>query len=347
MICSLTVVHLAKSGGLSAPAAGWEHALGLPAGTPSWPLDTCQRWLQVFQGPAARKIRPEMLPEGMEVFHGTEAYEFLLEVATGLASQLAGETNILGQMKLAWSLQSAQVPWLQWLFADAKEIRAKFLSEVGGASYGRLVRQLLRQTHGAEAGPVLVVGAGDMAETICPWLRATRLQILNRTPARAEALAAELRKHPGAAVEVVDPAEAEAAWRGASAVVVCVPFDAAEDARRRNWLRPESSPEGATPVVHLGGNRAQAGAWNAVPRFSCLDDVYALQSQADGRRDRQIALASLACAERARHRGLGSSLSHPHGWEDLPAFFPFTAFQLGGARRASARPECDAEAIAA
>ena len=31
--------------------------------------------------------------------------------------------------------------------------------------------------------------------------------------------------------------------------------------------------------------------------------------------------ARAACSERARHRALGLSLSHPHGWEDLPAFF--------------------------
>jgi hypothetical protein len=311
-------------------------------------LETCQRWLLVVQRPTVSLAGVTLpLPPGMAVLHGTEAYDFLLEVATGLASQLAGETNILGQMKAAWSQQSPQFPWLQWLFADAKEIRAKHLSEVGGASYGRLVRQLLRSSDAPERGPVLVVGAGDMAETICPWLRATTLQILNRTPARAEALAERLRLHPGAPIEVVPPAAAEAAWRHASAVVVCVPFEPREDALRLAWLRAATTLDSTPLIIHLGGHRAQAGLWNSLPQFRCLDDVYALQHQADDRRDRQITLALQACAERARHRGLGSSLSHPHGWEDLPAFFPFTGFHCGWLSPLNRPPEFIPEALAA
>ena len=330
MIRGLTVFHVAKAGGLRAPAEGWEQAAGIPAVAPLWRLDTCQRWLAVTQGTFA--VSSAKLPVGAEVFRDSEAYEFLLEVATGLASQLAGETNILGQLKAAWSGGAAQAPWLQWLFADAKEIRAVHLAEVGGASYGRGVRQLLRLAGASPAGPTLVVGAGDMAETVCPWLRAGPLQLLNRTLARAEALAARLRAHPGAPIEVLPAAAAESAWRQARAVVLCVPFSPNDDQFLREWARA------ATVIVHLGGPRSQAGAWNSLPQFRCLDDLFALQHRADAHRDRQLALAALACAERARHRNLGSSLSHPHGWEDLPQFFPFTAFQLGGTRPAMRSP---------
>ncbi len=330
MIRGLTVFHVAKAGGLRAPAEGWEQAAGIPAAAPVWRLDTCQRWLAVTQGTGAQSSAK--LPAGMEVFQDCEAYEFLLEVATGLASQLAGETNILGQLKAAWSGGAPQAPWLQWLFADAKEIRASHLSEVGGASYGRGVRQLLRLAGASPAGATLVVGAGDMAETVCPWLRAGPLQLLNRTIARAEDLASRLRAHPGASVEVLAAGAAENAWRQARAIVLCVPFSPADDWCRLGWARS------AAVIVHLGGSRTQAGAWNSLPQFRCLDDLFALQHRADAHRDRQLALAALACAERARHRNLGSSLSHPHGWEDLPQFFPFTAFQLGGTRPAMRSP---------
>lgn len=326
MIRGLTVFHVAKAGGLRAPAEGWEQAAGIPPAAPVWRLDTCQRWLVVTHAPIA--LSAAKLPLGMEVFRDCEAYEFLLEVATGLASQLAGETNILGQLKAAWSGGAAQAQWLQWLFADAKEIRAGHLAEVGGASYGRGVRHLLRLAGASPAGPTLVVGAGDMAETVCPWLRSGPLQLLNRTQARAEALAARLRVHPGAPVEVLPAGAAESAWRQARAIVLCVPFAPTDDQLLLEWART------ATVIVHLGGPRAQAGAWNSLPQFRCLDDLFALQHRADARRDRQLALAALACAERARHRNLGSSLSHPHGWEDLPQFFPLTAFQFGGTRPA-------------
>lgn len=317
MICGLTVFHATKTGSVSGADAAWAQ-LASPASDAVWCLDTCQRRLLVSLDPQARQ---QPVPPGVQRLHGSDAYEFLLRVATGLASQLAGETNIFGQLKAAWNHEAPKTPWLQWLFADAKEIRARHLSEVGGASYGRSVRQLLRQPgHEPLAGPVLLIGAGDMAESVAPWLRAWPLQVLNRTESRAEALVAKLREQPGEAVSVVPVRHQELAWRSAGAVVVCIPADAAADAASLAWL--ELSLHGAgVPVIHLGVHRAQAGRWSALPDFRCLEDVYALQSLADDRRDRQLAFAKAACSERARHRALGLSLSHPHGWEDLPAFF--------------------------
>jgi len=317
MICGLTVFHAAKAGPVAGADAAWAQLESQASGS-VWSLDTCQRRLLVSLDPQARQ---QPVPPGVQRLHGSDAYEFLLRVATGLASQLAGETNIFGQLKAAWNHDAPKTPWLQWLFADAKEIRARHLSEVGGASYGRSVRQLLRQP-GREplAGPVLLVGAGDMAESVAPWLRAWPLQVLNRTDARAEALVAQLREQPGEAVSAVPVRHQELAWRSAGAVVVCIPADAQADALFLHWL--ELSLHGAdVPVIHLGVHRVEAGCWTGLADFRCLEDVYALQSQADDRRDRQLAAARTACSERARHRALGLSLSHPHGWEDLPAFF--------------------------
>ncbi len=255
----------------------------------------------------------------MEVFHGVEAYGFLLQVATGLASRLTGETNILGQMKAAWNQHAAEASWVQWLFADAKEIRTRFLCGVGGASYGSLVRHLLRQSGGPAGGAVLVVGAGDMAATVTPWLRTWPLQLLNRTSGRAEELAESLRAQPGEPVSVVPPELAEVAWRAAGAVVVCVPANAEADRERLHWLAGSLHAQ-FIPVIHLGLHRQEARDWSCLPQLLCLDDLYSLQDQADEQRRRQLLLALDACVERSRHRALGTSLSHPHGWEDLPSF---------------------------
>ena len=318
MIDGLTVFHLSGAGASARAMDAWD-ALLQAAPEPSWRLATCQRHLLVTQRFHPMPERADaVLPAGIEVFEGVDAYTFLLEVATGLASEIAGETNILGQLKEAWCQPSAECTWLQWLLADAKEIRARHLSEVGGACYGRLVRQLLRSRRIGN-GPVVVVGAGDMAETICPWLAPSPVRLLNRTSSRAEALAAQLRTQRGLEIECVPEAQSESAWKSAVAVVVCVPLDAVEDAHRIGWIQSRA----ACPwVLHLGVHRAQAGPWRSLPDFRCLDDLYALRRKADEHRDRQLARASLACVERARHRLLGASLSHPHGWEDLPSFFP-------------------------
>jgi glutamyl-tRNA reductase len=317
MICGLTVFHATKAGPVAGTDAAWTQLKSQASGS-VWSLDTCQRRLLVSLDPQARQ---QPVPPGVQRLHDSDAYEFLLRVATGLASQLAGETNIFGQLKAVWNRDAPKTPWLQWLFADAKEIRARHLSEVGGASYGRTVRQLLRQP-GREplAGPILLVGAGDMAESVAPWLRSWPLQVLNRTEARAETLVAQLREQPGEAVNAVPVRHQELAWRSAGAVVVCIPVDVAADALLLQWLERSLHGSGV-PVIHLGVHRAQAGCWAELADFRCLDDVFALQSRADERRDRQLAAARMACSERARHRALGLSLSHPHGWEDLPAFF--------------------------
>lgn len=320
MISALTVFHLAKTAGRTLPVEGWDRCLP-PAGTTRiWCLDTCQRWLLVVLRSGAGATRdPGPLPTGMEAFYGAEAYAFLLQVATGLASRLTGETNILGQMKAAWGQHAVDVAWLQWLFADAKEIRTRFLCGVGNASYGSLVRHLLRQGSGPAGGAVLVVGAGDMAATVAPWLRTWPLQLLNRTSARAEKLAETLRAQPGEPVSVVPQDLAEVAWRAAGAVVVCVPADAGADRERLHWLAGSLHAQ-LIPVIHLGVHRHQAQIWGRLPQLLCLDDLYSLQARANEQRRRQLLLAFEACMERARHRALGTSLSHPHGWEDLPSF---------------------------
>lgn len=318
MFEAIFVLHHAKSGPDAAAAeAAWLGAAA-EAGVPVWSLETCQRRVHVF--PEGHPWSWQEPAAGLSLHQGTEAYRFLLELATGLASRIAGETNIFGQMKSAWACHARGHRWLQWLFADAKEIRSRFLSEVGGASYGRLVQQLLRRKGLGHDATILLVGAGEMASEIAPWLRGWKLQIVNRTPERAEELAAKLRHHPGHPVEAVAGAEADAAWLAADVVIPCVPFDAAADARRCAALREAHAGTSKPLVVHLGGSRKQAGPWNDLVGFHCLDDLFELHEAMDGVRTVRVARARRACAERAEHRELGAALSLAHGWEDLTNF---------------------------
>src|SRR6202035_5572329 len=184
-------------------------------------------------------LRHEFPDDGaLESFEGADAYAFLLRFAAGLESKLVAETEIFGQIKTAWrefsdrgSPLSGQLsPWIQLLFQDAKEIRSQHLSRLGSASYGSQVRRLLGDE--ATAGPTLLVGAGQLAQSVAPWLTGSELWIWNRTRARARELAMELAKRtPARPIRVVeDGSEAElAAWRGAASVVICVPPEAQAD----------------------------------------------------------------------------------------------------------------------
>lgn len=324
MLRGLTVLHRRK--GLGSPSPG---ALA-PVPTASGPtliLDTCQRWICVSQGHVTHAA-----PTGVDRFEGEEAYRFLLRVTTGLESRLQGETNIFGQVKLAWAPYGHHFPWLQRLFEDTKEIRAQHLSDVGGPSYGRLVRRLLHSIATPQGRPLLLVGAGELARAIAPWLTGFELRILNRNRSRADALVQSLLDHGHGrhSIRAIDAAHADAvdaAWRDAHGIVLCIPFDAPQDAARIRLLQSRAAqPSSPSPqVLHLGGTHAQAGAWTDVPGFRSLDDVFLLHQQESGARNAQIRRADRACRERARLRTLGPSLSISHGWEDLASFVGWDA----------------------
>ena len=305
-------------------------------------VGTCQRKLWIFDeetlsecmgsmvGP--ERVCAEALRDGMDVYSGASAYGFLLRFATGLESAVRGETDVFGQIKDAWlafeSAGGAQArelsPWIQRLYEDTKEIRSRFLQSVGGASYGSLVRQILRKhvvCTDSDERPILLLGAGPIAVSVAPWLATGEfgeLQVANRTESRALALGEEVVARQGEAARpgfVGWDIDAEMnAWRRARAVVIGVPLDSARDSIRRLNCPPE------TPVIHLGTLRAEAREWRDMPNFFALDDLFEIQRQAEGIRGDRFTRALRACEERAMLRGMGGSLSLAHGWEDLAAF---------------------------
>ncbi|HEX4376723.1 MAG TPA: hypothetical protein VHZ99_06195 [Steroidobacteraceae bacterium] len=303
-------------------------------------IDTCQRRVAVFHGRHAREQNAALialaLPDDgvVERFEGVDAYSFLLRFACGLESKLVAETEIFGQVKQAWrEFSGAEVgegalarqlsPWIQLLFQDAKAVRAQHLAKLGSASYGSQVRRLLGDD--ARHGPILLVGAGQLAQSVAPWLTGTELLICNRTPERAIELSRELAKRDATRpVRVVEGGiQAElAAWRRVRHVILCVPADEQLDAQRIaawNQRGREGVGAGNARIVHLGLG-TQTSAWDSLPELVSLGALFdMLQAQSELRR-RQIERAARACVEKALLRSLGANSSHPHSWEDLTAF---------------------------
>jgi Glutamyl-tRNAGlu reductase, N-terminal domain len=299
------------------------------ASTHGFEIHTCQRSVSVLYGfealSAARaQFQADDLPEH---FEGAAAYAFLLRMCCGLESKLVAETEIFGQIKQAWRDFSAGgsrlvqqlSPWMQHLFCDAKEIRAQYLGSLGSASYGSQVRRVLGDD--AAAGPTLLIGAGQLAQAIAPWLTGSELWLSNRTADRACELARELGKRsPDRPVRVIeDGIEGElAAWRGAHQIVICVPPDADSDLLRIAAWRERTGCGGR--IIHLGAGAEAAAPWKQLPEFISLGALFdMLQAHSDVRR-RQLERARAACREKALLRGLGANASHPHSWEDLAAF---------------------------
>ena len=293
-------------------------------------FDSCQRamWIGFHDG------RPRLAPPpGVECYSGEQAYLFLLRVATGLESAIAGETDVFGQLKEAWrsfekfAEQSEQGElardlgaWMQKIFEDTKEVRSRHLENLGGASYGTLARRLPNL---GEADRLFIVGAGSIARSVLPFLLQFRLTLWNRTQSTAHELAAELRTQGARHLDVVE-SEADG-WRKATHALVCIPLDTTAEGdtlRIALWNTHDATLTAQKRLIlHMGCLRGQSVAtWETLPEFRSLDNLFELRSAQAEARDLKLGLARRMCVERAQQRTLGGSLTMAHGWEDLGVF---------------------------
>lgn len=159
------------------------------------------------------------------LFQDEAAVQHLFKVASGLNSQIVGETEILGQVKDAYyqALKLEQTNTvLNKVFLRAiecgKEVRHRTAITEGAVSVASAAAQLAGKIFGQlQAHNTLLVGAGATAQLVATHLQsngAVNWRVSNRTPARAEQLAALLN----GAVTVFPPTAAELAWAD---LVVC------------------------------------------------------------------------------------------------------------------------------
>ncbi len=177
-------------------------------------LTTCNR-VEVYaaseQSIPTQRIAQCLLAEGMmaaddamEAFYRHEALQcvqHLFRVASGLDSMVIGETEILGQAKKAYAAareSGAAGPFLHRLFQRAfrvaKQVRTRTGITRGAVSVGSVAVDLAEQIFGHfETRKVLLLGAGEASERTARALvkRGVRdIRVANRSPERAEALAA-------------------------------------------------------------------------------------------------------------------------------------------------------------
>ncbi len=137
----------------------------------------------------------------LAIFRGPLAARHMFRLAGGLDSLVVGEPQILGQLKDAHALARRVGGIGKWLgrtyqqaFAVAKRIRTDTAIGSNPVSVAFAAVTLARQIFG-DLGQhsALIIGAGDTAELTLRHLHGQgmrRLTVANRTPARAEALAA-------------------------------------------------------------------------------------------------------------------------------------------------------------
>jgi len=163
-------------------------------------------------------LAPEDFSDHLYTHYDASAVAHLFSVAAGLDSAVLGESEILGQVKVAWDRardEGTSGPGLNLLFRHAIEAGKRARTETGigrnVTSVSQAAVALAEVRLGGLAGRrVLVVGAGDMGEAMVLGLAkagVADIAIANRTWDRAEALATQVR---GRAVRMADIAAAAA-----------------------------------------------------------------------------------------------------------------------------------------
>jgi len=146
------------------------------------------------------RVAPEQIDNCVYRHHGREAARHLFRVASGLDSMVLGEPQILGQVKDAFAAAQGLGTVGGFLtrsfersFSVAKRVRTETGLAAGNVSVSSIACDLAEKIFGDLAGRrVLLVGAGKMSEVAARSLaaRGAQLYVVNRSPERAEAMAA-------------------------------------------------------------------------------------------------------------------------------------------------------------
>ncbi len=152
----------------------------------------------------AHGMTPESLRSHVYIFEESHAIRHLFRVASSLDSMVVGEPQILGQLKQAYAqarehgaIGSYLDAVLTRAFSVAKRVRTE--TEIGqnAVSVSYAAVELAKEIFGSlSRKSVLIIGAGKMSESTARHLQragAVDIMIANRTPERADALAAIFR----------------------------------------------------------------------------------------------------------------------------------------------------------
>lgn len=157
---------------------------------------------------------PEEFSDHLYAYYEDAAVTHLFRVASGLDSAVLGESEVLGQVRTAWTVavaEGAAGPLLGDLFRHAVKVGRRARSETaigrGTASVSHAAVKMATERLGTlEGRNVLVLGAGDMGEGMAVALagvpRVGGVLVANRTWDKAVALASRIGGRPVALEEL-------------------------------------------------------------------------------------------------------------------------------------------------
>lgn len=115
----------------------------------------------------------------LDLYEDERALVFILEVLCGLQSKVIGETEIFGQFKQFLETEEAKnisffknQQFVQFLFKQVKEIREKYITQLGVNSYGSMIRKICHSSD-----EISLIGYGQLAKKILPWLSNSKVKV--------------------------------------------------------------------------------------------------------------------------------------------------------------------------
>jgi glutamyl-tRNA reductase len=158
-------------------------------------------------------LPPEEFSDHLYVHYDSAAAAHLMSVTAGLDSAVLGETEVQGQVKLAWERsrdEGTVGPALNLLLRHALAAGKRARTETGIGRHIASVSQAAvamaaERLGGVDGKTVLVIGAGEMGEGMAVALAGAgvgQVLVANRTPARAGELAARVAGRPVPLMEV-------------------------------------------------------------------------------------------------------------------------------------------------
>jgi glutamyl-tRNA reductase len=171
------------------------YGVGTPGADPTGPV-------RAFLA-SQRGLPPAAVADVLYDHRGSAAIRHVFSVASALDSLVLGEAQILGQLKAAYSVAGEAGTsgpllgrCLERAFGVAKRVRTETAIARGAANVSTVAVDLAKRVFGDLTGKsVLVVGAGKMSTLAARHLYtsgAHRIVVTNRSPAKAETLAAEI-----------------------------------------------------------------------------------------------------------------------------------------------------------
>ena len=153
-------------------------------------LATCQRWECYIQNGSSRQLARDILqelgkPKKIQYKHGHMAYYHLLNICLGLDSPVAGETEIVGQMRDAMAKwisdeKSQLYKTFSSVLLAAKKIRQSSNLTPAGESWSANIASLINQNvNDASKANILVVGNGSFSRSLIEEVTVSGGSVIN------------------------------------------------------------------------------------------------------------------------------------------------------------------------